>query len=155
MNSLISPEFYNPNQTFMGCTGLILFGEGSDQALSFFRDGNTTNYPYHVDFSGGGRNEGESPFDTFRRETDEEFGIDIAEARIEHAMQYPSLLNSRVLGWFAVARVESSLASQIVFGNEGLEYQITSLDALYNHPLLIPRRRIQIENYLGINSFAA
>jgi 8-oxo-dGTP diphosphatase len=148
MNPQVSPDFYNPNHTFMGCNALILFGEANDQALSYIRDGNTDSYPYRVDFAGGKREDGESPFDTLRRETIEEFGIDIRDARIEYTAQYTSLLNPSFLGWFAVARAKQSLAAEVKFGDEGLCEHISSLHELSEHPLLIPRRREQIQDYL-------
>jgi 8-oxo-dGTP diphosphatase len=148
MNSLVSPDFYNPNQDFMGTNGLVLFGDGYDQALSYFRDGRPNSYPYAVDLAGGGCNEGESPFDTFRRETEEEFGITVNKEQIDYAVSGPSLTRQGVLGWFTVARVHESLVSEIVFSDEGLCEQVTSLSELLDHPLLIPRRRQQIQSYL-------
>lgn len=165
MNSLVLPEFYNPNQEFKGTSGLILFGSGLQKALTYFRCGNTPSYPYSLDFVGGARlldyeelepidypfeiKLPESPFDTLRREAWEEMRLYITPRDIEHTRMYPSLVDPTMRGFCAAVRLAEARIEDIRFGNEGLCENIGSVGETYRHPMMrIPLRKLQMENYI-------
>jgi len=58
---------------FNGAKGLVFLG---NKILVYRRDNKTSNLPLCIDLPGGGRENDESPFDSFKREIKEEFGID-------------------------------------------------------------------------------
>lgn len=143
---MIHPDFDNTHHNFVGTNGLVLVGS---DALSYIRDNNTTSYPHGVDLAGGQRELDESPFETFRRELHEEFGLNVARSQIVYARQYPGLVEPSKIGYFVVAQLDKRAKNWIRFGDEGENYQITTVDELLAHPALIPRRKQQIEAYLG------
>lgn len=146
------PELHNRHRPFVGTTGLIYFGDSL--VLSYTRDGNTNSYPFHRDLAGGTRDGTESPFGTFRRELDEEFGLGIAPEQIAYRREYPGLLEPAKIGYFVVGVLPESEIDNIVFGDEGLTHHVTSLDHLLTDPMLIPRRKEQIETFLAYTSLA-
>jgi 8-oxo-dGTP diphosphatase len=146
------PELHNRRRPFVGTTGLIYFGDAF--VLSYTRDGNTRSYPYHRDLAGGARDNNESPFGTFRRELDEEFGLGIAPDQIIYTRQYPGLVEPAKIGYFVVGVLPESEIENISFGDEGLTHHVTSLHNLVTDPMLIPRRKDQIETYLASTSLA-
>lgn len=143
---MISPDLHNQQFDSVGTSGLVLFG--SDQALSYTRDGNTPSYPHFVDLAGGAREVNESPYETFARELREEFALEVTPEQIVYAVSGPSLALPGRIGWFVVATLEVTAIPNIKFGNEGTNYQVTSIDILVNHERLIPRRKQQIQAYL-------
>lgn len=142
------PELRNKRQDFVGTTGLIYFGQSL--VLSYTRDHNTNSYPGHRDLAGGGR-EGpkETPFCTFARELDEEFDLGINIDQIVYAKQYPGLVEPQKVGYFVVGCLDESEIDNIRFGDEGLTYHVSTVGELLANPLLIPRRKLQVELFLA------
>jgi len=136
-----------PDQLYAGAKGLIIFG--GSLVLSYVRDGNTTSFPHYVDLPGGGRELGETPFETFQRETKEEFDLDIRRSDISFGMSYPSMTDPTVPGYFLVANKPLSAQADIHFGDEGEYYQVTTLDKLLAEPLLVPFLHDKVELYLA------
>lgn len=137
---------------FAGTTGLIYFG--AKTVLSYVRDGNTPSYPYHVDLIGGGRElnasgVGETPFETWRRECQEEIGLDTDPTQIIYAKQWESLIDPARIGYFVVVQFQPEAVRDIRFGSEGLHHQLTSERNLLADPRLIRRRKEQIKTYLS------
>ncbi|MBI1857132.1 NUDIX domain-containing protein [Candidatus Saccharibacteria bacterium] len=92
------------------------------------RDAKAPKYPLYLDVPGGGAEPGETPFDTFKREVKEEFGLDITIEQIVYSRRYQSDINAGEVGWYAVAKLPEESVDQIEFGDEGLEYFLMTLD---------------------------
>lgn len=71
---MIHKDTFNKNFDFVGSKGVVFVEK---KMLAYRGDGNTDLSPHLIDLPGGGREGDESPFDTFRREIQEEFGIGI------------------------------------------------------------------------------
>jgi 8-oxo-dGTP pyrophosphatase MutT (NUDIX family) len=63
-------DFFKRDLKADGAKGLILIGS---RMLVYRRDNKTKIYPLHIDLPGGGIEEGETPFEGFKREVKEEF----------------------------------------------------------------------------------
>ena|GEM_PF-563248 len=113
--------FYTYDPRVTGSKGLVYIG---DDILVYRRDSKTRLHPLELDVPGGGVEGHETPFQTFRREVREEFGLAIARRDIHYARLYPSTLEKGRFGYFAVAHLPESAAKQIIFGDEGTEYYI-------------------------------
>ena len=112
-------EFFNPDSDTIGSKGLVYIG---DKVLVYRRDGNTANHPHELDLPGGGPEGDETPFQTFKRETKEEFGLDINEEDVVYVRRYESTLNPGRFAYFPVAKLAAENAGKIALGNEGEEY---------------------------------
>lgn len=108
-----------------GSKGLVFIGE---KILVYRRDGNTKNYPYCIDLPGGGPEPNETPFENFRREVKEEFGLDINREQLVYFRRYPSKIDRGKFAYFPVAMLPESEEKNIMFGNEGSEYLLISVD---------------------------
>ena len=75
------------NIEFNGAKGLIFIG---DKILVYRRDKNTNKLPGYIDMIGGGREENESPFETFKREVKEETGWDVDNLKLFHIKDNPN-----------------------------------------------------------------
>ncbi len=117
-------DFFNGDKNYTGTKGLIFIG---DKVLVYRRDNNTELYPLHIDVPGGGAEPNETPFETFRREVKEEFGLNIKRSQIVYSKRYHSSLTIGKYGWFAVAKLPENYARKINFGNEGTEYILMPL----------------------------
>ncbi len=116
---MIDKDTYSKKVEFLGAKGLIFIG---DKVILFQRDSKTNNFPLQVDLIGGGREEGESPWETFKRETREELGIEINEEDVCFSKKYPSIFDATKEAYFIVVKPKDIKESDIVFGDEGLEY---------------------------------
>ncbi len=116
---MIDPTFYDVDDTVRGAKGLIFLG---NKILIYRRDGNTNIHPFEIDLLGGGSEQGETSFETFRREIKEEFGLNIHRHQITYAKKYTSVLRSEEFGFFSVVKLNSEQARSITFGDEGIEY---------------------------------
>jgi len=133
-----------------GSKGLVFIGE---KTLVYKRDGNTKNYPFCIDLPGGGPEPNETPFETFKREVMEEFGLDIEPEQIVYYKKYPSRLEPGKVAYFPVARLSGAEEKNIRFGNEGLEYLLVSLDELLQfNDFAWPYMKDRVRDYLGSRS---
>ncbi len=121
-----------------GAKGLVFIGQ---QILVYRRDHNTTVYPGHLDLPGGGLEPNETPFEGFRREVKEEFGLGVKPEDIVYYRRYTSSVSEGKFAYFPVAKLPESAATKIKFGQEGLEYSLMSLDEFIDHPEAWPRLR--------------
>ncbi len=115
----IDKDTFNNKIEFHGVKGLIFIG---NKILVFRRDTKTANFQLQVDLPGGGREEDESPFETFKRETMEEFGLEIKKENIIFSKKYPSIADPNVCAYFIVVKPENISEKDIIFGDEGLEF---------------------------------
>ena len=107
------------NIDFNGAKGIVFLG---DKMLTYRRDNKTYSYPFHIDLPGGGREGNESPFDTFKREVKEEFGIDIEKNDIEFSWAIQSTIRPDKTSYFFVTKSLVLNPSEIIFGDEGIEW---------------------------------
>jgi 8-oxo-dGTP diphosphatase len=118
-------DFFQKDDNFVGTKGLVFIG---DKLLIYRRDAKAPKYPLHLDVPGGGAEPNETPFQTFQREVNEEFGLEIASDQIVYSRRYKSSLNPNEFGWYAVAKLPSNVEGQIKFGDEGVEYMLMGLN---------------------------
>jgi 8-oxo-dGTP diphosphatase len=119
-------DILTPDPLIDGAKGLVFVG---DQIIVYRRDTRTDTYPLYLDLPGGGTEKGESPFETFKREVKEEFGLDLTPDDIVYARRYPSTLKSSRLGYYLVAKLPEAAAARIKFGDEGTEYFLMAPEA--------------------------
>ena len=128
---------YDPHCT--GSKGLVFIG---DKILVYRRDNNTKLFPFHLDLPGGGIENHETPFEIFQCETYEEFGLQIKRENIKYAKRYPSK-RANIYTYFPVAKLPGEAESDIIFGDEGLEYMLLEFDDFLHRndawPVLIDR----------------
>lgn len=128
---MIDEGFFRFQKCLNGTKGLIIIG---DKLLVYRRDGNTDNHPYEIDIPGGGADGDESGFDTFARESREEFGLTVTKGDIVYAKKFQHNTVKGEHGYFCVARFDESKSSEIVFGDEGLEYYLMEKEVYLKHP---------------------
>lgn len=117
-------DFFKVDPLAVGTKGLVFIG---DDVLLYRRDNEAPKYPLHIDVPGGGAEKGETPFETYKREVKEEFGLEITEENIVYSKRYESIFEKGKFGWYAVAKLSNEARSEITFGDEGLEYMLMPL----------------------------
>ncbi len=117
-------EFFNDHSNFIGAKGLVFLG---DDILVYKRDNKTNIYPQCIDLPGGGQNGKETPFETFKRELYEEFGLTLKPSYVVEVIKHPSSINPNNYAYFPIAKLPKSMISSIRFGNEGEEYFLIKL----------------------------
>ncbi len=130
---------------FNGAKGVVFLG---NKILVYRRDNNTTNNPERIDLPGGGREGDESPFETFKRETKEEFGIDITEGDVDFSCTIPSIVEPDKKSFFLVVKTSRFGSRDVVFGNEGNEWMLISPEEFIKRPDGIERQQKRVEKYL-------
>lgn len=118
-------DFYKQDPHSIGSKGLVFVG---DMILVYRRSEDTDRYPLKVDLPGGGPEPGETPFDTFKREVNEEFGLDISKEDIVWARKYRSSDNKSKFAYYPVAKLPSSAETDIKFGDEGIACWLMPLE---------------------------
>jgi len=131
---------------FNGAKGLVFLG---DKILTYRRDNKTSNSPLCIDLPGGGREGDESPFDSFKREIREEFGIDIEKDEIEFSCTIPSVIEPNKKSYFIVAKTLRFKPEDIVFGNEGTEWILMTPEEFIKRSDGIDRQQKRVEKYLA------
>lgn len=143
--SKINQKIFDRNQDFVGAKGLVFVGE---RILTYKRDGQGTFHPNGIDLPGGGREGGESPFETFHREVAEEFGLEINKEDVVWGKPFRSVVDPEKVGWFLVAKTSVENESMIVFGNEGVGYSLMTLAEFLKrkdaHPVHQERARVYL-----------
>lgn len=120
---MIDQNIYNKNLDFIGIKGMVFF---DDKIVVVRRDNNTKIFPLCIDLPGGGREKGESPFDTFKRELKEELNIDINKKDIISCYLYEDETYKEHLAYFVVTKKIDIKKEDVVLGNEGLEFKFIS-----------------------------
>lgn len=139
-------DFFKTDYNYIGTKGLVFVG---DEVLLYRRDKNAPNYPFCLDVPGGAAEPNETPFQTFKRELNEEFGLKINPDQIVYCRRYQSSLKPNEFGWYAVAKLPSNLKSQIKFGNEGIEYMFMSLNEFLKRKDAWPTYQQRAADYLS------
>jgi 8-oxo-dGTP diphosphatase len=131
---------------FNGAKGLVFL---ADKIIVYRRDDKTTSFPLCIDLPGGGREGDESPFETFKRETKEEFGIDIDKSDIQFSCPVQSIIEPDKKSYFMVAKNLRFKPEDIIFGNEGTEWMLMTPQEFIKRPDGIERQQKRVEKYLA------
>jgi 8-oxo-dGTP diphosphatase len=145
MTELIDHKIFDQKRNFHGAKGLVFI---DNKILVYRRDGRTTSYPFFLDLPGGGREGNESPFETFQRETKEEFGVTVESKDITYSKQYVSTMDPTMEAYFIVVRPSKLTSQHIVPSFEVPEPLFMTLDEFVSHTDIIPRHRDRIKEYL-------
>jgi len=141
-------EILNTNQKFYGSKGIVYIGE---KIIVIKRDNKTDIYPLMFDLVGGGREEGESPFETFAREVQEEIGLQVDINDICYFKKHPRPSDLDQVSYFMVAKPKNLTEEDIVFGNEGLYFKLMTLEEFVYLPDAIPSQQMKAKEYLTLN----
>lgn len=134
---------------FAGSKGLVFIDDS--YVLVFERDGGTDFYPNHDDLPGGRSEANETPFETFRRELYEEFGVHVVPEEVTYYSTAPDVnIHSKGLDvYFIVANLHQEHRKQIRFGkDEGRGYKAIHLDKVLTDTNFIPQYQEFIKEYL-------
>lgn len=145
---MIEQNIFGKDRNFNGVKGLVFI---DDKIVAYRRDNKTKSYPLYIDLPGGGKEDVESAFETFQREVKEEFGIGIEKDDITYAKQYISQMDSSKESYFIVVKTKNIKGGDIIFGNEGLEYFLFTLEEYLKLEDSIPRQKDKIIEYLSKN----
>ena len=131
-----------------GAKGPIIFG--ANRLLVYERDRNTDYQVGCLDFPGGGSEVGETVFQTYSREVNEEFGLRITKSQVVFIKKYSSI---RFLGktvYFLVVNLPESEIENIVFGPEGKSYQVMSINEYLSSPKGIDYLKDRLQQYISL-----
>ncbi len=105
-----------------------------NQIITYLRDDiETIPYPGAWDLPGGGREGNESPVACALRETEEEFGLQISEARVRQIRKYPGEKSPGYVSYFCLANVTPQEIASIEFGDEGQYWKLMSINEFLEH----------------------
>ncbi|MEI7688713.1 MAG: NUDIX domain-containing protein [Candidatus Nomurabacteria bacterium] len=143
---MIDQNIFNRNLDFIGVKGMV-FIDG--KIIVIRRDNNTKIFPLRIDLPGGGREKGESPFETFKRELKEELSIDINEEDILFAYLYGDETYKEHLAYFMVTKNLNIKKEYVVLGNEGLEFKFISPEEFIDLDDSIIHLQSEVKKYLN------
>lgn len=125
-----------PSEDFDGAKIAIL--RGAD-VLTLLRDDiPTIPYPNMWDLPGGGREGGETPFETAERELFEELSVNITADKILYQRFDCSALDPTVHVHFFVARWDDLSDQAIILGDEGQCWRWMALQDFITHEKAVP-----------------
>ncbi|MFJ3486786.1 NUDIX hydrolase [Pseudomonas sp. NPDC090202] len=131
---------------FSGAKIALLCG---NQLLTYQRDDKPgIPWPGLWDLPGGGREGKETPEQCALRETHEEFGLTLTPAAIIWKRDYPGQGLNGLNTWFFVARVTPDTFNQVVFGNEGQRWAVTTVEAFLTRTDAIEHLQDRLFEYL-------
>jgi 8-oxo-dGTP diphosphatase len=90
-------------------------------------------YPDMWDFPGGGRDPGETPFQTVARETREEVGLILPPAAVIWQYRARRASDGLVI-WCFVARLPATAEADVVFGDEGQCWRMADVTDVLHWP---------------------
>ncbi|HET9850018.1 MAG TPA: NUDIX domain-containing protein [Candidatus Saccharimonadales bacterium] len=129
-----------------GAKGPVFIGQ---KLVVFERDNKTDYLPGYIDFPGGGKEAGETVFETFQREIKEEFGLDISKDQVDFVKEYPSTRFIGEKAFFVVAKLPEEAAEKIKFGPEGTGYRIISVEEFMSSNKAVPFMLPRMKDYLS------
>lgn len=129
-----------------GAKGPLFIG---NKLLVYERDHHVEHLPGYLDFPGGGKESDETVFETFNRETKEEFGLTVKRENILFVKQYPSTRFPGELVYFLVAELAPEEEPKIKFGKEGVRFMLLSVNEYLKSDKAVPYLKERLEDYLA------
>ncbi len=121
-----------------------------DQIVSILRDDfDYITYPNLWDLPGGGRDPGETPFETVARETHEELGLILPASAVLWESAFPVNYNPGKWVAFFVAQLPAVAVEDIVFGDEGQRWALYDLDGFLALPDRVPSYGQRLRKWLA------
>lgn len=118
--------------------------------LIYLRDDKPTiPWPGLWDLPGGGREGDETPEQCALRETCEEFGLTLDPAWIVSRRVYPGQGMNGLDTWFLVAEVPSGTFDNVVFGDEGQRWTVSTITAFLAMDDAISRLQDRLRDWLA------
>lgn len=110
-----------------------------DRLVSILRDDLPhIHYPNLWDLPGGGREPGETTFQTMARELQEELGLMLTADAVLWESGFPSSTDPTKWNAFFVARMHAGAVGDIVFGDEGQRWALYGLQDFIGLPNRVP-----------------
>jgi 8-oxo-dGTP diphosphatase len=106
-------------------------------------------WPGLWDLPGGGREDDETPLACAVRESQEEFGITPQAAWVVWEKVYPGQASNGLDTWFFVAEVPAGTFEQVVFGDEGQRWEISTVTAFLAREDAIGHLQRRLQEYLN------
>jgi len=131
---------------FTGAKGLVLLG---DRALVLLRD-QGVRWPGMWDLPGGGREGAEAPWETLRREVEEEVGLEIDGAEVLWRHRGESAVEPGTAVWFFVLRLGEGAVRELLFGDEGQAWALMAPGKVAGLERPLPAHRVRLERYLAL-----
>lgn len=142
---MIDQKIFDKTRDFHGVKGIVFINE---KMLVYRRDTKTDYFPLFIDLPGGERENDESPFETFKREVKEEFGLEINEGDIVYAKKYMSVIEDSKESYFIVVKPVNIKESDIIFGDEGLEFFLMEPKEYLNLDDALKRHQAKVTEYI-------
>lgn len=139
-------DLFTYDPLLAGTKGLVFIG---DKLLVYRRDTNTNLFPLYLDLPGGGCEGKETPFETFRRELNEEFGLTIKAKDVIWWERYAANFQAGKYGYMIAAHFPKGLEKLIRFGDEGTEWMLVSLSEFMQRDDTWPVLKGRVSSYLA------
>ena len=121
-----------------------------DQIISILRDDlDHIPYPNLWDLPGGGRDPGETPFETVAREVHEELGLVVPQSAVLWQSAFPANYDPGKWVAFFVACLPAAAVKDVVFGDEGQRWALYDLDTFLVLPDRVPSYGARLKKWLA------
>lgn len=122
---------------------------GDDLLLILRDDKPEIDFPAYWDFPGGGRDEGETGYQTAAREMYEEVGLHLDRAEILWRALLPSDTVPGRESWFFVAQFPADAIDDIRFGDEGQYWRLMPVEDVLVLPRIVPSLSYRLRFWLA------
>ncbi len=102
-----------------------------------------------LDLPGGGRENDESGAECVARETQEEFGIQVAAEKFEYIENYPNWRGQGAAALFFICHLPRSMLGEIIFGDEGQGWETMAASDFIARSDAVPHLQKRVGDYLN------